>query len=224
MSTAHQPTPDSAAAAGKDGEDARGLLARHLLPTLLHGINNHTQFLTGLHAVLSLTGGGRVLHDRADDLAQTARDVEDAGWLLALVASGNGANLMLARREPRGLEIVAVCVDEALRRVAAARPLACAERSWPRVAPAALDGWQLPWCLGSLLLAAGLDAPDAESFDWALSPVGEGAQFVLPRSARVEQLVPLISELLDGAQVGVEGEQLKLGLPAGWLQFAGPCA
>jgi len=227
MSTAHQRTPDPDARASDavpGDDDPVGRLARHLLPALVHGVNNHTQFLTGLNAVLALSSDGRVLHDRAGDLAQVAREVEDAGWLLALVASGSGSNLMLARREPRGLAIVSAWVDHALRRAGAARIAGCAERTWPELTPLVLEGWQLPWAIGSLLLAAGLDGTGAGSFELELrsgAASGEPGLLLFPAGPRVEELVPIVCGLLEGARMESEGDRMRLSLPDGWLAFAG---
>ena len=91
-------------------------LGRALLPVVLHKLNNATQLLTGLNALLALEGGEVTLEARGDDLAAVSRTVDELGWLVAVVASGSGADLLLERREPRGLEIVSRYVAKAARR------------------------------------------------------------------------------------------------------------
>ena len=92
--------------AGPGASSAGDPLGAALLPVLLHRLGNAGQLLSALRSVLGLEGGERALHERADDLATTAREVEELGWALAALASASGADLLLARREPRGADIL----------------------------------------------------------------------------------------------------------------------
>ena len=78
-------------------------LTRGLLPTLLHGLGNCTQLISGFSALLEMPGGDEMLEGRASDLGRTGDEVQRLGWLLAALSSASGAELMQTRRDPRGL-------------------------------------------------------------------------------------------------------------------------
>ena len=80
--------------------------ARVLLPVLLHEVNNATQLLVGLRAILELPGGEAMFNSRADDLARTSAMMDDLGFALAVVATAGGANMLLARRDERSIQIM----------------------------------------------------------------------------------------------------------------------
>lgn len=189
-------------------------MARALMPVVLHQMANATQLLAGLQAVLSMEGGDAVLEERADDLARTSLDVEDLGWALAVLGSAVGADLLLARRQPRGLEILLPMVGKALQR--AERPMPTVPRHLPQLAPAALDGWQTPWAVASLLLAAGEDASTTPP-SWELTLANEGWRFTVPAGETVAARAPSVIERLPGARAEEGAEHLHLILPAAWL-------
>src|SRR5687767_12134325 len=95
------------------GSPDDGVLARALLPVLLHELNNHTQYLATLH---SLEVSGDPLPDGGEGLLRTAHDVEELGWLLGLCAGGAGTDLLRARSERTGLAPLVRFVRKALRR------------------------------------------------------------------------------------------------------------
>jgi len=189
-------------------------LARALMPVVLHQMANATQLLAGLQAVLSMEGGDAMLVERADDLARASLDVEDLGWALAVLGSAVGADLLLARRQPRGLAILLPMVGKALQR--AERPMPSVPRDLPQLAPAALDGWQAPWAVASLLLAAGEDANTTPPA-WNLSLAGEGWRFTVPAGETALARAPSVVERLPGARAEEGAAHLHLILPAAWL-------
>ena len=131
-------------------------LVRDLMPVLIHKLGNTTQLLTGLNAMLGIDGGEEIFVERTDDLGRASSDVHRLGYALAVLGSAGGSNLLLARRDPRGLEILLELVHASLRRNG--RSLSCP--AIPDLAPSALAGWQLPWALASLVHARGLGAAE----------------------------------------------------------------
>lgn len=188
-------------------------LAVALLPVLLHKLNNATQLVTGLNAVLAFEDGEGFLAERADDLGKTSRQVEDLGWLLAVLATSSGANLLLERREPRGVAIVLDLVSDALRRsgktLVIPGPL-------PRLAPDALDGWQIPWAVGSLLWASASDLTEGAELGFEVTPPGRISARSTPA---VRTLAQAIREHLPGASLEVAEDEWRLELPPGWFVF-----
>ena len=189
-------------------------LVRALMPIVLHQMANATQLLAGLEAVLSLDGGDALFGDRADDLARTSLEVEDLGWVMAVLGSAVGADLLLARRQPRGLEILLPLVGKALRR--ADRPAPSLPKVLPQLAPAALDGWQTPWAVASVLLAAGEDA-HTDPPAWELARAQEGWRLTVARGETVMARAPSVLERLPGARAEEAAEHLHLILPGDWL-------
>ena len=189
-------------------------LARALMPVVLHRMANATQLLAGLEAVLAMEGGEALFEERADDLARASLDVEDLGWVMAVLGSAVGADLLLARRQPRGLEILLPLVGKALQR--ADRPAPCVPQGLPQLAPAALDGWQTPWAVASLLLAAGEDAHTAAP-SWELTLADEGWRLTVPKGETVTARAPSVVERTPGARAEEGAERLHLILPADWL-------
>lgn len=189
-------------------------LTRALLPVLLHKLSNATQLLTGLNAALALEGGGELLAERSDDLAATSRGVEELGWVLAVLGSAGGANLLLARREPRGLAILVPLVVDAARRADAA--LAPPSHALPALAPDALDGWQVPWALGSLLFAAAEDAGGATA-GWSLDSDGGSWRLTLEGGEGTAACARRVLEHLPGAELEGDGTSIVLRLPGPWL-------
>jgi hypothetical protein len=184
------------------------------MPIVLHQMANATQLLAGLEAVLSMEGGDALFEERAEDLARASLDVEDLGWVLAVLGSAVGADLLLARRQPRGLEILLPLVAKALRR--AERPAPSVPRDLPQLAPAALDGWQTPWAVASLLLAAGEDAQSSAPA-WELTLAQDGWRLAVARGETVIARAPSVVERLPGAHAEEGAQHLHLVLPASWL-------
>lgn len=129
-------------------------LAAALLPVFLHRLGNTTQLLSTIGSLLSLTQDAGLLAERRDDLAEAAGRAEELGYLLAVLASACGADLLLERREPRGLEIVLLAARDALRRTG--RDVALAPQPLPDLAPHFADGWRLPWSVAALIHGAAM--------------------------------------------------------------------
>ncbi len=190
-------------------------LARALLPIILHKLANATQLLSGMNAMLGLEGGDELFNARASDLSRCSLDLNRLGWALAVVASGSGADLLLSRREPRGLETLLGLVGDACRREGCAgislpEPL-------PRLTPGALSGWELPWALASLLLAAA-EEQGSGTLQWSLEPVGEaGWELRLGESEGLAERARQVLPHLQGAQWHCADGRACLQMPAAWL-------
>ncbi len=122
------------------------------LPVLLHRLANHTQWMTGFRSLLQIPGGEELLASKSGDLAEAGRRFQEVGWLMAVLGSAQGGELLLARREPEGLALMFDLVREGLQREGVG-PIS-GPAAWPELAPDALDGWQIPFALGSLIWRA----------------------------------------------------------------------
>jgi hypothetical protein len=198
------------------------VLAVRMLPVLMHRMNNATQLLSNLHAVGQYVDGNDWLRTHATDLSECSCDIHESGYLLAVIASANGADLLLERREARGVHSMVSAVIDAVSRDGGHMRAPC--RPLPDQAPDVLNGWELPWAFGTLLYASTLGQPaegdKGATFDWQL--LEEEDAWVLVSStvpkdhfaaqhARIETLLP--ETQLD---VCIEGWSWRL--PAAWLR------
>lgn len=128
----------------------RSRLAEALIPVLVHRINNTTQLLVVLRSMLAEPDDG-LLATAGPSLAHAARDAEEQGWLLGLLARSLGTDLLLAREERDGLGATLKLLAEALRRqrkqlaVPASLPTMTLAEGGPRSAVLCLDLAALVW-------------------------------------------------------------------------------
>ena len=189
-------------------------LARAMLPVLLHRVANATQHLNALAALVSVDP--EALGKRGDDLGGTSDLVDETGWLLALLASAQGARLLLARRERRGLPALVACVRECLRREG--RDLVLPEASLPDLAPDVADGWQLPWAIGNWLLESGLALPARESLAWSFRRTADDVRFeTRVANADLSALEAFLARELPGSTCTLDGGVAALRFPGGWI-------
>ncbi len=193
-----------------------GLLSQ-ALPVLLHKLANQTQLITGFHAILRMDGGEALVEARSPDLAAAGHNVEQVGWLLAALSSGAGHNLMLSRREPRGLVWMLELVHEVLRKQGLEAPGFGQEV--PLLTSAAPEGWRLPWVLGCMLYET--YAPGNDSLrPWKIIG-GEGDPWVLtlPVAPVMAERIRELTTHLPGSQWVQEGEGWgHLALPNVWFE------
>ena len=184
------------------------------LPVLVHGMNNTTQLLSNLSALLQLQGEQCEVESLAPDLGRATGEVERSGYVLALLASASGAELMLARREARGLEWMIDSLRKVLRRDGL--DLADCETSIPDLHSASRDGWSAAWAVASCLLVAARAAAEA-ALTWGFESLEVG--HALTGSAGGSAVKALAGRLEErtGAGLEVQGEAWTLLLPAGWL-------
>lgn len=195
-------------------------LTSGLLPVVIHQLNNATQLLANFQALLSLGGADEILRQRSGDIADTARSVHELGYVLAVIASASGADLLLERREARGLEWIFETVRDGLRREA--RDLAVPATPLPDQSAAVGEGWELPWAFGALLYRAGLVTPAATRLDWSLEQVGESWRLTLEgtRAAELSELSSIVVERLPGAVLVEDADCAMIEFPAAWLRAA----
>jgi hypothetical protein len=186
-------------------------LAAALLPVVIHELNNATQMLSSLNAVLALPGGEDFLRERAADMASVGDEVLELGWLVAMLSSAAGSDMLQARRHAHGLDIMVRLVRKALRREG--RDLARCEGPLPQIDPRAGRGWEPAWALGLLLWHAGLAAPDTVSWNWSCA---EGAWIfeVDQRLPELDSLNQLLSQRCPQGEFrqGRDSTQLRLPL------------
>ena len=160
--------------AGGMGEGDRPLdpLVELLLPTVIHRLGNATQLLTGLNGLLALGGvdGMALVASRGPDMERAGGQASRVGYALGVLGSAQGSELLLARREAKGLEWLVDLLIEALRR----KGVVLAAVKVPELAPGAGDGWRSPWAIVRVLLAAAMGAhPEGEAVEWTLDPEAE---------------------------------------------------
>jgi hypothetical protein len=188
-----------------------------MLPVLMHRLNNATQLLQGWTALASLPGGASLAAERCSDLAEASRTIDETGWLLGVLASASGQELLLARRERRGLEPLLAAVHEAARR--SDRELAPHEGSLPDLRPESGDGWQAPWMIGAWLFANALALPEKSRLEWELrrcTNADEVACRAPDRPSRRE-LESALALRVPGCRFRRTAEEHVLLLPAGSL-------
>jgi hypothetical protein len=192
-------------------------LTAGLLPVVIHQLNNATQLLANFQALLSLGGADEILRARSGDIADTAQSVHELGYVLAVIASASGADLLLERREARGLDWIFDTVRDALRRDA--RDLPASSTPLPALSAAVGEGWELPWAFGALLYGAGSALAAGERLQWRLA-LQDGAwrlEVADHSRARLGPLADALTQRLPGATVFDDATGVTLQLPGDWL-------
>lgn len=193
-------------------------LAAGLLPVLLHRIQNNTQLLVALRSVIEVAPEG--LTERGgEDLSAAGEDAHEQGWLLGVLAGALGADLLLSREEPRGLEPMLRLVRDGLRR----------------------EGREIAWRAGEVpslavkgeLRSARLCAAFA-ALAWDAARAIEGAPLELVFEARedlglvrgsggagpeLERCFAELAPALPACALRREGTAWRLELPPGALRF-----
>lgn len=145
-------------------------VAAKLLPALLHDVNNATQLLVGLKAMLEIPGGESMFAKRVDDLARTSARMDDLGFALAVLSTAGGANMLMSRREARSIEILWDLALKSLQRDGG-DPIAVTGAP-PLTVPGALGGWEPAWTAAALLLVC---AECSGHRDWSWAWHGDGS-------------------------------------------------
>ena len=200
------------------GRTAGERLAAGLLPVLLHRIHNNTQLLVALRSVIDVAPEGLTARSGAD-LSAAGEDAHEQGWLLGVLAGALGADLLLAREEPRGLEPMLRLVRDGLRREkrdlawrAGEVPL-LAVRGELRSARLCAAIAALAWDAASAIAGAPLELAFEAGGEVAIARGGAGGGPELDRSFR--ELAPT----LPGCALRRDGAAWRLEMPAGTLRF-----
>lgn len=144
-------------------------LVAALLPAVVHEVNNATQLLVGLKAMLEIPGGDALFASRANDLAATSTRMSDLGFAMAVLATASGADMLMARRDARSIEILWSLAIKTVQRDTGLE--IDVSGSPPRTRPDALDGWQVAWSAASLPIIC-MGSSSAESWSWVWRPDG----------------------------------------------------
>jgi len=196
-------------------------LAVALLPVLLHKLNNATQVLSSMNSLLTIAGGEELFCDQTRQLGATSARVDELGWLLAVLASASGTDMLLERREPRGLSIMASLVSEALRRRGQVMDKVA---DLPELAPnpcAGVGGWELPWALGTLLVHSAADLADGASLRWSHENTGGAWCLRGPQGASVLGVGGAVRSRLPGAEFASGADGWSLSVPVAWIVASG---
>lgn len=192
------------------------LLVARLLPAVVHEVNNATQLLVGLKALLAIPGGEAMFASRADDLGRTSHRMGDLGFAMAVLATAAGADMLMARRDARSIEILWDLAVHAVQRDGGGE-LAVEGRP-PRTRSDALDGWQLAWSAASLpVLCAAAGEPLQWSWSWQPDGTLEG---VGPRDHVLEESsLASLRERTAGLGLEVEPGRVRWIPRADWLEL-----
>jgi len=185
------------------------------MPILLHRLANQTQWMTGLRALAEMEDGDRWLEAKSEELNRGGRSLQVIGWLMAVLGSGAGNNLLLARREPQGLDWMVELVQEGLQREW--RQRANGPSQWPALNPSAHDGWQIPCLVAQFLVAAyGSGTQFANPFAWQW--VNDFLEIDAPRpESKLEPSVLEAFSWLPGVRVEALSGGLRLHMPREWF-------
>lgn len=186
-----------------------------LLPTVIHRLGNATQLISGLNSMLGFGDAEslEMVAGRAGDLTRAGEKAERVGYALGVLGSAQGAELLLARREPRGLEWMLDFLAEGLRREG--RELAPA--ALPKLTPAACDGWQPPWAVARALLAAAEGPGGAGAWSLELTEAGWSLRADDPDPGAWETLREDLVRHAPEVRV-LEGPGARCLFPSGWFE------
>ena len=199
-------------------------LVTTLLPVLLHKLSNATQLLSTMNTLLGLEGGEQLALSKTREMAQTSGAVDELGWMLAALASSAGADLLLERRESRGIAIMLEGLREAMRR--RGQDLILPDEPLPDLAPQGksggrlLGGWEIPWAIAALIVdsAEELERGAALSLRVQVGAAGEPMHFSCSSGKEPGGLAHLVRERLPEAELDFDDQRWSLSLPAGWFQ------
>ena len=171
-------------------------LVAQLLPVVVHEVNNATQLLVGLKAMLQIPGGDALFAARADDLASTSTRMGDLGLAMAILATAAGADMLMARRDPRSIQILWSLAIKAVQRQSGTE--IHVDGTPPLTRPDALDGWQVAWAAASLpIIAAAPGVDDEWRWEWRADGalVGRSSTTAMLDTGRLDALVTRVPGL-----------------------------
>ncbi len=199
-------------------QDATEELLALVLPVVLERMRNASRRLQECSERLMrdperITRGGRSFAE----LEEVQEESERLGWVMGVLASAAGDDLLLARRETYGLALIVDLVGEVLAHGGRAlEPLAT---ELPDVAPHLDDGWRLPWGVGVLFRRAACSLPDSAPLRWRLERRDEMLAVLFP-GADPDGLAPLLADLealLPGTEALVEEGGFGMAFPDNWF-------
>jgi hypothetical protein len=199
-------------------QDATEELLERVLPVVLARMQRASTRLATVAAKLKRESDGLVSAAKAGArLEEVQEESEALGWILGVLACAAGDDLLLARREPYGVALVADVVAEVL--AAEGRALEPDASRFPDVAPRLEDGWRLPWTVGLLLRLAARTLPEGAPIRWRFErgPIHSTLTFLGVHPAGAAPLLCDLEALLPGAEARVEQAGFGMGFPAEWF-------
>jgi len=190
-------------------------VAKVLLPVLVHEVNNTTQLLVGLRALLDIPGGEALFAERTDDLARASQRMDELGFALAVLATANGSNMLLARRDERAIRILWQLAIQSLERSGEAQVAVSGEP--PLMASSALNGWQLPWSAAAVLLVAS-EAAGVDAWRWRWDEGGRLIGRCASGNGASETMFAAIAERVPGVSITHENDALTWSVPDSMLR------
>ncbi|MCZ6464391.1 MAG: hypothetical protein O7A09_08625 [Proteobacteria bacterium] len=202
-------------------EEATEDLLAAILPVVLERMQRATRRLRACSEEIARDPGFAARHGRGlPELEKVQRDSEKLGWMMGVLASASGEDLLLTRREPFGIALVFELVAESLEKEG--HVLEPAPTNLPEVAPDVGAGWRLPWVFGVLLRHAGACIPPGALLEWGLERGQDTLELVFPDAvaATVPGTVELLSDIEDtlpGARPRIMERGFAVEFPAAWL-------
>lgn len=199
-------------------QDATEDLLAQVLPVVLGRMRRASTRLASVSARLQRESEGLgPAVCSGSHLEEVQSQSETLGWILGVLASAAGDDLLLARREPYGVALVADVVGEVL--AAEGRALEPDASLFSDVAPRFEDGWRLPWTVGLLLRLAARTLPPGEPVRWNFErgPIHAVLTFVGVHPEGAAPLLCDLEALLPGAETRVEEEGFGMAFPSEWF-------
>lgn len=202
-------------------QDASEELLAEIVPVVVERMRSVSRRLEECSRKLTKDADGVARGGRGfGELERVQEESEQLGWLMGVLASASGEDLLLARRERYGVALLVDLVGEVLGEEG--RALDPLPTELPDLAPQLTDGWRLPWGVGLLFRLAAHSLPDGAPVRWEIALRGNRAQLRFPE-ADPDGTAPLLVDLeglLPGTEAHVDGAGFGMDIPANWFATA----
>jgi hypothetical protein len=198
-------------------QDATEELLSQALPVVLERMRRASTKLSSCARKLTREAEGVGHSVNLARLEDVQTESETLGWILGVLASADGDDLLLARREPFAIALLADVIGEVL--ASEGRALDPDASCFPDIAARIEDGWRLPWTVGLLVRLAANALPDHAPVRWRFDHGPMRSELVLEATPS-EDAAPLLCELetlLPGAQTRIEADGFGMSFPSEWF-------
>lgn len=202
--------------------NVRQRFARAVLPALLHDVNNTTQRLVAVRAVLDL-GVASLAGEAGEDLGWAATRSHEHGWLLGVIGAALGVDVAGERHAPGGLRAVLKLAAAGLAREERVCGFDANEVPLLARTQGAPSASALCVALGALVHEAGRQA----------APRGAPLEILMQRSrdewelrgssgaSAAEQAYAELQSSLPATRWTADGDAWVLHMPASWFEPSG---